>query len=170
MVKKDKDNSWFLWVAYHAGHTPFHVPPASLYTGNLPNYTETSDAKSYLFAMLEAMDTEVGRLLDSLDESTKSNTIVVVIGDNGTAVQAAQPPYGRGNAKGTIMEGGIRVPMFVWGNQIRSGRASALFNATDLYATIASLCGVSVSSIHDSFNFKDYLYNEANGPRNFRLF
>lgn len=66
-----QDNPWFLWLAYNAPHTPFHRPPADLHS----NETLSGDEQSikdnplpYYHAMLEAMDTEIGRLLNSMDQ------------------------------------------------------------------------------------------------------
>ena len=43
--------------------------------------------------MLEALDTELGRLLAGIDPAVLAETIVFVVGDNGTAAQATTPPF-----------------------------------------------------------------------------
>ena len=52
---------WFLWLAYNAPHTPFHVPPSNMHSqGNLPQYTTGLDATPYFMASIEAMDYQIG--------------------------------------------------------------------------------------------------------------
>ena len=58
----DQNQPWFLWLAYNAPHTPFHLPPNELhYQGNLPTDQASIDANPlpYYMAMMEAMDTEI---------------------------------------------------------------------------------------------------------------
>jgi arylsulfatase B len=53
---------WFLWLAYNAPHTPFHVPPSNMHgQGNLPTYTNGLNATPYYVASIEAMDFQIGR-------------------------------------------------------------------------------------------------------------
>ena len=44
----------------------------------------------YYFSMIEAMDTEIGRLLESIGSDVVNNTTIIFIGDNGTPNQVAQ--------------------------------------------------------------------------------
>ena len=90
--------------------------------------------------MLEALDTELGRLLNSLSADTRDNTLVIFMGDNGTPNQVSRSLYNKG-AKGTLFEAGINIPFVVAGAGVTSGRTDALVSAVDLYATIAGLTG-----------------------------
>ena len=136
---------WFLWFAYNAPHAPFHVPPAGLVHSSTGLADDEAEIKRnplpYFNAMLEAMDTEIGRLLDSMPEDVRNNTVVMFIGDNGSPNQVARPLYGDRGAKGSIFEGGTHVPLIVQGPGIAAGRSDALVNSTDLFATIAGLAG-----------------------------
>ncbi len=166
---EQQQSPWFLWLAYTAPHTPFHLPPAELHTSdNLSGDPADIDAnpRSYYFAMLEALDTEMGRLLDAID---RQNTVVVFIGDNGSPARVTQEPYTRGRTKGTVYQGGIHVPMVVSGTGVtRSGqREDALINSTDLFATIAELAGTDLASIHDSRSFKNLLSGGQMDEREF---
>ena len=66
----------FAVLSFNAPHLPFHVPPAEL-TGELPT---TTDREQYL-AMITALDTELGRAMQCVDESS---TYVLFVSDNGT--------------------------------------------------------------------------------------
>lgn len=168
---EDQDNPWFLWLAYNAPHTPFHLPPANLHSmGELPS-DEASVAANpvpYYMAMLEAMDTEIGRLLGSLSAEQRKNTTVIFIGDNGTPQEVAQL-YPKYRSKGSIYQGGINVPMIVAGRSVgRVGQSEdALLHVVDLFATIADIAGTGVTSQHDSKSFKELLNNSEGSKRQF---
>ena len=152
---------WFLWLAYNAPHTPFHLPPNNLHNqGNLPTDQASIDANPlpYYMAMLEAMDTEIGRLLNSMSDTERDNTVIIFIGDNGTPGETAQA-YLSSRAKGSIYNGGVNVPMVISGKNVTRVNAveNALLNSTDLFATISELAGNTTSEINDSKSFKDIL-------------
>ncbi len=155
---------WFLWLAHIAPHTPFHLPPQGMHSqGSLSPDQASIDAnpQPYFMASIEAMDYQLGRLLESLDPAERQNTVVIFIGDNGTTGRVAQQPYGRTKAKGTLYQGGINCPMFISGAGVsRSGTDNALINSTDLFATIASLAGVNVQEINNSKSFTSLLSSE----------
>lgn len=165
----EQENPWFLWLAFNAPHTPFHLPPNELHNRDLSGNDAdiTADPLPYYFAAIEAMDTEIGRFLDSLDEKARENTVVIFVGDNGTPGKVAQYPYSRGKSKGSLYQGGVNVPLFISGPGItRIGeRESALVNTTDLFSTIAALAGVNVEQIHDSRSFKSLLSNAQGHDR-----
>jgi arylsulfatase A-like enzyme len=156
-----REKPWFLWLAYNAPHTPFHLPPTGLHNRVLPGTEEhiARNPRPYYLAAIEAMDSEIGRLLDSMDEQTRGNTIIIFLGDNGTPGQVAQSPYERRKAKGSLYQGGINVPLFVTGPGVSriKEREEALVNTTDLFSTIASLAGVNVSKVNDSISFAGLL-------------
>lgn len=163
---------WFLWMAYNAPHTPFHLAPTELHSqGNLPTDEASIDANPlpYYLSALEALDTEIGRLINSMSDEEKANTIIIFIGDNGTPGQVAQNPYGRRTAKGSLYQGGINVPLVVSGLGVnRMGeREAALINVTDLYTSIANMAGVSGTSIHNSQSFYNLLTDENAAKRDY---
>ena len=155
---------WFMWLAYNAPHTPFHAPPINMHSqGNLPAYNNGLDPIPYYMAAIEAMDFQIGRLLDAIPEVERNNTIIIFIGDNGTPNQVAQNPYSSATVKNTLYQGGVNVPMFISGNTVsRSGTDNNLINSTDLFATIAEIAGISVNEIHDSKSFKPLLTSNNN--------
>jgi arylsulfatase B len=109
-------------------------------------------------AMTEAMDTEIGRLLASMDPATLANTYVIFVGDNGTNGEAITPPWDPAKGKGTVFEGGINVPLIITGPTVLPGAESpALLHVVDLFATIAELAGADASSADDSTSFALHL-------------
>ena len=170
---KEQQKPWFLWLAYNAPHTPFHVPPAEMHSqGDLKPYERGSRAMPYYLAAIEAMDYQIGRLLNSLSPEVRENTIIIFVGDNGSPRQVAQSPYFSNRVKGSLFQGGINMPLFISGKGVtRSGEDNHLVNHTDLFATISQLAGVGVTEIHDSKSLlplltssekhRDYVYTDS---------
>ena len=154
---------WFLWLAYNAPHTLFHVPPAEMHSqGSLPEYMDGLDPMPYYMAAIEAMDFQIGRLLSAMSHDELDNTIILFVGDNGTPVQVAQAPYSNNTAKGSMYQGGVNVPFFVSGKGVtRSGDDDNLICSTDLYSTIAELADINLPETNDSKSFKTLLSSEA---------
>ncbi|MBP0902351.1 sulfatase-like hydrolase/transferase [Mariniflexile gromovii] len=166
-----QSKSWFLWLAYNAPHTPFHPPPSHLHSqGNLPSDDASINANPlpYYMAALEALDSEMGRLLASMSQEEKDNTIIIFMGDNGTPSQVVQD-YGYYKAKGSIYQGGVNVPMVISGKTVtrKNQTEDALINTTDLFATIASVAGAETTQINDSKSFISLLSSASAEKRMF---
>ena len=162
-----QEQPWFLWMAYSAPHKPYHLPPNHLHgQGNLPTDELAIDANPlpYYIAMVEALDTEMGRLINALSAGVLENTLIIFISDNGTPFKVSQLPGRKG--KGTLYQGGINVPMVVAGKGIlRKGRRTAeLINSTDVFTTISEVVGNNVRT-SDSRSFKNLLTNNITQPR-----
>jgi len=156
---------WFLWLAYNAPHAPFHLPPSELHNqGALPNDSSSINANPlpYYMAMIEALDSEMGRLLNSFSKEILDNTLIIFIGDNGSPNEVVQT-YNSKRAKGSIYQGGINVPMVVSGKNVtRAGDSEdALINGSDLFATILDVAGAGISEKNDSKSFKG-LFSASN--------
>ena len=152
---------WFLWLAYNAPHTPFHLAPTNLHSqGSLSEDEAAIEAAPlpYYFSAIEALDTELGRIIASIPNGL-DNTVVIFLGDNGTPGKVVQSPYRTRRAKGSIFQGGINVPMVISGAGItRKGeREDALIQSTDLFTTIAQMAGSTISEKHNSKSFYQLL-------------
>ncbi len=149
-----QESPWFCWLNYNAAHTPFHLPPTELHSRkSLSDKQEDIDENPlpYYFAMIEAMDTEIGRLLRSMPKETRARTIIIFMGDNGTERQLV----GTSQAKGSVYQGGIHVPLFIVGAGVsRKGEKDARpICATDMYSTIIELSGATLPQYKDSYSF-----------------
>lgn len=160
------DEPWFIYQAYNAphaangGNSPYQVPPRELHdvdlssVGNPAPGTYATNVPVYK-AVIQSLDTEIGRLLEAVD---LEKTVVIFVGDNGTPAPVKDTGSGLRNSKGSVYEGGVRVPLIVAGAGVtRQGREDDLFVTTDLYATILDLAGVGVSQVNDSYSFKPLL-------------
>ena len=160
---------WFAWVAYAAPHSPFHLPPAALHSQTLSGTAADIAARprAYYLAMIESLDTEIGRLLASMDPDVRDNTVIIFVGDNGTPGPVVDTRvFARGHAKESLYEGGLRVPMIVAGAGVtRHGeREPALVNTADLFSTIAEVAGTSAVDTDDAQSFASLFTNSA-APR-----
>lgn len=179
-VNEDNSKPWFLWLAYTAPHTPFHMPPEDLLSDETKNGLSGDDIEEnplpYYLAAIEAMDTEIARFLEKLPQEQRGNTVIIFIGDNGTPGQVTQAPFQKRESKGSISRGGIHVPMLVSGAGVNPGRIEDFINSSDLYTTIAELTGISLPQYGNSISFapllfgekrqktRDYLYAEVASP------
>ena len=160
------ERPWFLYVALNAAHVPFHAPPPELHDFPLSGDPDDTPVEHHK-AAVQALDSELGRLLQGIDPSVLARTTVIVVGDNGTQPPATEPPFIPEHGKGTLFEGGIRVPLIVAGAgvapQARGRACAALVNTTDLFRTVLELCGVQARDVIppdvplDSLSLRPYL-------------
>jgi len=160
-IAQQGTNRWFLWLAFNAAHQYRHKPPTNLLTS--AKYIALSgtaadisaNGRAYYEAMIQALDTEIGRLLKSVDTN---DTDIIFLGDNGTEENVQQPPFevasapatttGDGHGKFTLYEGGSRTPLIITGPDVGSpGRYNdTLINEPDIWATIQELAGIDVAA------------------------
>ncbi|MFC3122724.1 YHYH protein [Agaribacter flavus] len=167
----EQNSPWFAWLAYSAPHSPFHLPPSDLHERTLSgDSTDINDnRRAYYLAAIEAMDTEIGRLLDTLDEQARENTLIIYIGDNGTPSRIIDTSsFASDHGKGSLYQGGIAVPLIVSGAGVDriNEREDALVTATDLFATLAQAAGADRSTIHDSLSFYNLLSDNTSTTAN----
>ncbi len=181
---------WLAVVNFNAPHTPLQAPPEGCHHADQA-WTPSGDLELYQ-AMVECTDVLIAELLDGLDDlDDLDQTLVVVVGDNGTE-DVAEGLFKDGRGKGTIYESGVRVPLIVAdGAAWRAGgsRASPVdplvvvnpgeeiadpVHVVDFYATVAELVGADGQSGADSVSMlpliagtagpiRDAIYNEEFG-------
>ena len=141
-----QEGPWFAQVSFHAPHWPLHLPPLDLHSyddlsGDPADIAEQPEL--YYQAMLEAMDTELGRMLEGIGPEVLRNTVIIYVGDNGTQENVNQGAFAADHAKGTLYQGGVHVPLFVTGRGVVGGgrRVPHLVNTVDLFATVLELAG-----------------------------
>ena len=136
---------WLCWLAYNAPHSPFHLPrPTCTPQGNLPTDSASiaADPLPYYLAMVESLDSELGRLLAAIPPAVLANTTIVFIGDNGTPGEAIQSPYQPNRARAPSTRAACTCH---WSSPVgvtRQGeREPAPVVSTDLFATLVELTG-----------------------------
>ncbi|MBU3677948.1 MAG: N-acetylgalactosamine 6-sulfatase (GALNS), partial [Chitinophagaceae bacterium] len=135
---------FFLWLGINAPHSPYHLPPANLCdTTGLTGTTADIQAnpKKYYKAAIQALDTEIGRLLTYLDaHNLRDSTHIIFMGDNGSDQQTAQIPNPT-KAKGTLYDYGVHVPLIISGPAVSGAPRvnTDLWNTVDLFASMAEM-------------------------------
>lgn len=147
-----QEGNWFLWLAFNTPHVPYHVPPGHLHSYTLSGHPAdmAANPKPYYFASLEAMDREINRLINFLRETGRAGeTDFIFLGDNGTPGEVRAPGFNANKMKGTIHEGGIRIPLFISGPSVLNGGRSSdeLVSVTDLFTTIIEMNGISLEAV-----------------------
>jgi arylsulfatase A-like enzyme len=142
---RDTESPFFMYFCFHAVHTPLLAPQDLIdkyealgLTGNRAKFA----------AKAESMDTAIGTVVQKLsDLSLTNDTLILFISDNGgnstTSGGADNTPL-RGR-KGTVYEGGIRVPGVIsWAGVLPAGvKSTQVITVADYFPTLASALGVA---------------------------
>lgn len=132
---------WFLYLSYNAAHSPLDAPPPDLFGGPWDEAATDEQKQRWI---VEAFDTELGRVLDALPERTH----VLLVGDNGTPDFAPTGELTAETVKRSPFEGGVRVPLVVAGPLVgEPGVSEALVHVVDVFATVGELVGADLSAL-----------------------
>lgn len=140
-MKRSRKNPFFIYLAYNAPHVPLEAPKEYL---EKYSSIQNENRRKYA-AMVDNMDWNIGRLLAALGETGKrENTLVVFLSDNGGPLHSGANNGPLRGAKGSVTEGGIRVPfIFNWPGRLSAGRELDVpISSLDLLPTFAALAGV----------------------------
>jgi len=145
-IGDSKERPFLLFLWNYTVHWPMEAPDSYLkkYADRKgPGLNDTRYG-----AMIEAMDSAIGRLLDALDErGLTQNTLVVFTSDNGGFSGVADNRPLR-ESKGHLYEGGIRVPLIVrWPGVVQSGTiCETPVISMDYYPTLAEVAGLTTAA------------------------
>lgn len=166
-IDKNKDKPFFVYVAHEAVHAPIQGPTDAIQRGPDKVKTKPRDPKVVYRDMLTELDNSVGDILQTLEKNKLSEkTLVIFSSDNGP-MQLASPGPLRG-IKGSIYEGGHRVPgVFWWPGTIKpnteSAQTSALF---DLFPTFVDLAKIKGEFAFDGISIEPLWKGEELATRN----
>jgi len=133
-----KAPSSLIWVGLHAPHMPFDGPPPEL-THHREWTGDGSTKTSRYLASIEAIDTEIGRLVDAMD---LQNSTLIVVGDNGMPAKVAHGGITPEQAKGSLHEGALTVPLWMVGRGVPGhGIREDLVSVADVYTTVLAIAG-----------------------------
>lgn len=161
-IKDNKNNPFFLYIAYNMPHVPIFA-------------SENFIGKSYggLYGdVIEEIDWSVGQIRKALEENgLDNNTIIIYTSDNGPwrifwELGGSQGPFN--NGKGTPWEGAYRVPgIFWWPDKINPSVIMEPASQLDLFATFSALLDEPLPSdrIYDSKNLLPMLLEGQISPR-----
>jgi len=162
-ISKNKNKPFFAY--YSMSHIHGEI---------LPTPDSKPDSKDLYTDNINYMDKLVGKLVKALDSlKMRQNTIIVFVGDNGTAAEGASRATVQGKKlsgkKGDMLECGSLVPWIVnWKGGGQSGKViDDLVDATDWMPTFAALTGAKLPGnvILDGKSFAPQLKGEKGTPR-----
>lgn len=145
-LRKNKDDPFFLYLPFYSVHTPI-LAKEKLIEKYIAKTDNPLEINANYAAMVETMDTNVGRLLNELDalDLTK-NTIVVFTSDNG-GIRSIAPQNPLRAGKGSYYEGGTRVPCVIrWPGIIKPDTQSdqAIINI-DFFPTFKEILNLELN-------------------------
>jgi sialate O-acetylesterase len=139
-IEKHRAQPFFCYVPFNACHSPMQAPDDLFAKYSALRFEPKTAA---VYAMIENLDANVGRLLGKIDAlGLAENTIVMFASDNGPNT----PRFNGGmrGGKGSLFEGGQRVPCFLrWPGKLQAGkRVSRIAQHVDVLPTLLDLAGV----------------------------
>jgi len=140
-IEKHRRRPFFAYVATVTPHVPLQV--ADRYAEPYRK-AGLDDTTARVYGMVENIDENVGRILNRLDElGLSQDTIVLFMGDNGPQ----QPRYNAGlrGLKGSVYEGGIRVPFYLrWPGKLPPKVVETIGANVDVLPTLLDLAGLKL--------------------------
>ncbi len=169
-------------------HSPYHevddLPQWDVYYTNDIHFPSLSNEARQWAAMVTRIDAHFGNILDALDDpnndgdtsdSVIENTLVIFQSDNGGANNNGLAELGANDGlksyKGSIWEGGIRVPMVMrWPAKITSNStlqagtdSQKVIDTTDMMPTFCELAGIDVPLGIDGVSLASFLTGRSGG-------
>jgi arylsulfatase A-like enzyme len=162
-IERHRDEPFFLFVSFNAPHTPLEARPDYLAEFRSRFATEVRAVNA---AMTRSLDENVGKILGALQQRRLlDNTIVVFTNDNGGAM-----PYNASlndplrGTKGTLLEGGIRVPFVMqWPERLAKGTYRLPVSALDVLPTVVTAAGGQVPDAIDGTDLLPFLTGALSG-------
>lgn len=175
-IEQNKNQSFFAYLSFNAPHTPLEVPQeyynkykdlnldSKYFTDKgypMPAMTEKDkeDARK-VYAMVENIDDNISRLIESLKKNQLlENTIIFFLTDNGP--QQRRFTAGFRGQKGTVYEGGVRVPFLIYPRQNDLERIHSPTAHIDIFPTILQLCKIKYEHSIDGLSLIPLFQNNT---------
>ena len=165
-IRENKDNPFFAYIPFQSIHEPYNCPPEIFRKYKNEGY---SDHVARLYGMIEVMDDNIGRILDTVDQfGLMDNTVILFLSDDGPSpgydlsysnrrmndVEKAERTRAwsrelRGG-KGSIWEGGSITPFYIrWDGKITPGmELEDLSGVIDIFPTVLDMAGIKIPENH----------------------
>lgn len=146
-MKTQKDKPFFAYIPTNAPHGPFLAPEKykALYKDHAKG-----DANQAFFGMITNIDDNVGLLMKKLDEwGLADNTLLIYSTDNGSSKGSRVFNAGMKGGKGSVNEGGSRVPLFMrLPGTTKAGKdLGQLARHIDIFPTLADIAGADLGEL-----------------------
>ena len=163
-VRGNRDQPFFMYISYTAPHGPWEAKP-----GYAERYPQISNERRRIYAgMIASLDEGVGQVIDCLKkEGIYENTLIIFLSDNGGPTGNAPtdnaPLQG---SKGTLWEGGVRVPFLLqWPARVAAGQVlNDPVSSLDLVPTFLAAAGQKIDLKTDGTDLTDYIVSGKSKP------
>ncbi len=169
-MRRHAERPFFLYLSYNAPHGPLQAPPEFL-----ERVASVEDPRRRTYAaMVVALDDGVGDIVSKLEElGLTDDTLVFFLSDNGgpTPANASDNSPLRAT-KGTVYEGGVRVPFVAsWPGRIPAGSTyDPLVSSLDILPTAIAAAGIEVPPDLDGVDLLPYLTGATGGTPHSQLY
>jgi arylsulfatase A-like enzyme len=143
-IEKNQKQPFFIYWPHYTVHSPLQAKKELVEKYRLKAKENSPHKNATYAAMIESLDDSVGRLVAKLEElKLRENTVLVFTSDNG-GVAGTTKNLNLRAGKGSVYEGGVRVPLIVsWPAKIKAGsKTDEPAISIDFLPTFASLAGV----------------------------
>ncbi|MEN1679716.1 MAG: arylsulfatase [Planctomycetota bacterium] len=181
-VRRHADEPFFLYLPFAIPHLSIQAPPSSVaeYRDQIPEadykhrgYLEHPTPRAGYAAMITHMDRDIGKIVEQIEAlGLAEDTLIIFTSDNGPTYNRLggsdsdffDSAAGMRGLKGSVYEGGIRVPMIArWAGRGPEGVTSDLpCAAWDLMATACDAAGVATPSHTDGLSLLPTITGNGN--------
>jgi len=137
-IQENKRNPFFLYLAHPMPHFPVYSS----------NAFQGKSARGPYGDTVEEIDWSVGQILKTLEENNlEKNTLVIFTSDNGPWLIKKELGGSAGllrEGKGSICEGGFRVPCIMWGGMVKPGQITDMGSTLDLFPTFCDMADIKM--------------------------
>lgn len=167
--RKATGEPFFAFIPTNAPHGPFICPEK--YKPYLARHTDNKSRIGF-YGMVHNIDDNMGLLMAKLDEwQLSENTLLIFMSDNGSAL--GDFPAGMKGKKGSVDEGGARVPVFWrWPGKLKAGHdIDTMLRHIDYFPTLAGIAGARAPDGIDGWSMMPLLTNaDAEWPHRYQFF
>ncbi|NQT18001.1 MAG: sulfatase-like hydrolase/transferase [Planctomycetes bacterium] len=158
VLQRSAGKPFFLNMCWHTVHTPIEAKKEVVDRYAKKLCPKTHHQNATYAAMVESLDENVGRILEKLDElKIADRTVVLLTSDNGGFInrhrgQAVTNNHPLRSGKGSLWEGGVRVPLMIrWPGVTRGGTTcTEPVVSTDFYPTILEMAALEGNADHNA--------------------
>lgn len=182
-IERHKDGPFFLYLPHLVVHRPMQADASAVMKIKETNPEKTNNEAIYA-AMVKSVDDSVGRIRKTLrDLGIERDTVFVFCSDNGGVggyqregmdAEDLTDNYPLRSGKGSLYEGGVRVPMVIsWPGNVAAGSQSDITAIhVDLFPTLFCLGGGEPSAVSslDGQSLLPWILNQEGKPEHLPVY
>jgi hypothetical protein len=161
--RQPRQQPWMATISFSSAHTPLMQPPPALLASGAAatsglDCANVNQQRILMNQTIEALDAEVGRLLTVIGiaqhgqdgqviyDPAQSDTMIVIVGDNGSLGSVVKAPFDPSRSKGTAYQTGVWVPLIVAGPLVKQPDrvVTSMVNIADLFQLFGEIAGIDV--------------------------